>query len=176
MDIDTLCGKLANEFTPEELKKKVAYVNQHDIAPYPEWEKGAQDWILQNAGVVDPNSATLIIGPPPTETCPGRTAENFANRPTISIVVPTTGAVVAAGSKLPIQVTVNAAGGVDRVEYYLDNEFKYRTVVAPYDGLIRLPVGEADGVHHLITAKVFDKASYVGISNIDVVTSAVASP
>lgn len=173
--IDTLCGKLSNEFTPEEMKKITTFVNQHDIAPYPEWERGAQEWLKSHIGEADPNNATMVIGPPPTESCPGRSAQNFANSPTISITSPSGGSTVLAGSKLPVLVNVTAPSGVNKVEYYLDDVFKYKTVVSPYDGLIRLPYGESNGAHHTITVKVFDNAGYVGATSIDIaVNSATA--
>lgn len=168
VDIDTLCGKLANEFTPPEMIKKTTFVNQHDIAPYPEWEHGAQEWLKSHIGEVDPNNATLIIGPPPTESCPGRSAQNYANKPTISILNPSAGSTITAGSKIPVQVSVSAASGVSKVEYYLDNDFKYKTVTAPYDGLVRLPFTESSGTKHTITVKVFDNAGYVGTGSIDI--------
>ena len=169
-DIDTLCGKLANEFTPPEMIKKITYINQHDIAPYPAWEKGAQDWLSQNSGAADANNPSVIIGPPPTESCPGRSAQNFANSPTISISSPIFGSLITSGSKIPVQVNVNASSGVDRVEYYLDQnpDFKYKTVTAPYDGQIRLPYGEPNGTPHIITVKVFDNAGYVGTATINI--------
>lgn len=177
VDIDTLCGKLANEFTPPEMIKKVTYVNQHDIAPYPEWEKGAQEWLAQNSGVADANNASLIIGPPPTESCPGRSSQNYANSPTISIISPVSGSTLTAGSKISVQVNINASTGVDRVEYYLDQnpEFKYKTVTAPYDGQIRLPYGEPDGTPHAITVKVFDKAGYVGTAGANITIGAATT-
>ncbi len=177
VDTDMLCGKLANEFTPPEMIKKVTYENLHDIAPYPEWEKGAQDWLLQNSGTADPNNPSLIMGPPPTESCPGRSAQNYANRPTVSVISPANGSSVVTGSKIPVQVNANAPSGVDRVEYYLDAnpEFKYKTVTAPYEGLIRLPYGEPNGTHHTITVKVFDKAGYVGTASTDVTISSTTA-
>jgi hypothetical protein len=76
-------------------------------------------------------------------------------------------------------VNVNAVSGVDRVEYYIDPdknpEFRYKTVTAPYDGLIRIPYGDPDGTHHTITAKVFDKAGYVGVSSIDITVSSTTA-
>lgn len=168
VDIDTLCGKLANEFTPPEMIKKTTFINQHDIAPYPEWEQGAQEWLKAHVGETDPNNATLVIGPPPTESCPGRSAQNYANRPTITILNPYNGSTQISGSKIPVQVSIGAPTGVSKVEYYLDGEFKYKTVTAPYEGLIRLPYGENSGAHHNITAKVFDNAGYVGTASIDI--------
>jgi len=172
VDIDMLCGKLANEFTPEEMKKKVYYMNQHDIAPYPQWEKGVQQWLQDNVGVVaDPNNPSLIIGPPPTESCPGRNAQNSLNSPKISFTSPANGSNIATGTKLNVTVSVSAPSQVNRVEFYLDNEFKYKTVVAPYDGLIRLSNNEPNGTQHVITAKVFDNAGYVGTANLNIMIS-----
>ncbi len=171
VQLDTLCGGLANEFTPEEMKKTVTYENLQDIAPYPDWQKGVQDWIQQNLGQTDPTNPSVVIGPPPTTSCPGRSAQNFANSPTISIISPPTGSSQISGSKIPVQVSISASSGVDHVEYYLDDTFKYKTVLAPYDGLIRLPYGDPNGTSHTITAKIFDKASYVGTSSITITIS-----
>jgi len=175
VDIDTLCGKLANEFTPEEMKKKVTYMNMHDIAPIPEWEQGAQDWLKQHNGEADANNASLIVGPPPTESCPGRTAANFANRPTVTFLYPANGSVFASGSRFTVQIQVNALNTVKKVDYFIDDQAKYTTVVAPYDGLIRLPVGESPGASHTIMTKVFDNAGYVGTTSINITTAANVS-
>lgn len=171
-DIDTFCDQLANEFTPEEYRKKITFVNQHDIAPIPEWEKGAEIWIRGLLGQTDAENAS-VIGPPPSEPCPGRTAENAAKKPTIIILSPPNGTSVGIGNKVSVSVQINAPNDVEKVEFYLDDEFKYRSVTTPYEGLLRLPVGETDGTKHLITAKIFDKAGFVGSENIQVTTSLV---
>lgn len=134
----------------------------------PEWERGAQEWLKAHIGEADANNASLVIGPPPTESCPGRSAQNFANSPKITITSPGSNSYVTSGSKIPVQVMIQAPTGINRVEYYLDNEFKYKTVTAPYEGLIRLPYGEQNGTHHIITAKIFDNGGYVGVTNVDI--------
>jgi len=176
VDVDTLCGKLANEFTPPEMIKKTTFVNQHDIAPYPEWEQGAQEWLKEHLGEADPNNATLVIGPPPTESCPGRSASNYANRPTVTFLSPSNGSSQISGSKITVQIMANAPSGISKIEYYLDDVFKYKTVTAPYDGQIRIPYGENNGMHHTLTVKVFDTAGYVGSANIDFVIGGTTIP
>ncbi len=171
VEIDSFCDKLATELTPPEMRRKVTYVNQHDIAPLPEWEKGAQEWLKGRFGEVDAeNNTGTIIGPPPTETCPNRSAENYAKKPVISIINPPNGALVNVASRVNVAVQINAPNGISKVEFYLDDEFKYSTVTPPYDGLIRLPRGESENTKHLITAKIFDQAGFIGSANIQVTT------
>ncbi len=170
VDVDSFCDKLATELTPPEMKRKATFINQHDIAPFPEWEKGASEWLKGRFGETDTDNSGTIIGPPPTETCSIRTPENYAKKPTVLIINPPNGALVNSGGRVNVALQINAPNGISKVEFYLDDEFKYSTVTAPYDGLIRLPRGETENTKHLITAKVFDQMGFVGSANIQIGT------
>jgi penicillin-binding protein 1A len=169
-DIDMLCEKLANEFTPESMKKKVLFVNQKDLLPKPQWQESADEW-LRNHRKADEANPNVIIGPPPTESCPERTAERFGEKPQITIISPLTGSTIPEESQLEIMVQAMSSFGISKVEFYLDDKFKFSSSNSPYTGQVRLPKGEGSGVRHIITAKAYDKSGYTSEVNIEITTT-----
>ncbi|MBI4232670.1 Ig-like domain-containing protein, partial [Candidatus Peregrinibacteria bacterium] len=69
---------------------------------------------------------------------------------------------------LKVFVDISAANGVDKVEFYLNDEKKFFSIIAPYTGYINLTrVGEP-GSLNLIVAKVIDKMGYSSQSAVEV--------
>jgi membrane peptidoglycan carboxypeptidase len=166
--VDTRNNKLANEFCPEQFVTKRSFQNIHDIAPYPEWEKGAQAWIQSHMGETNGN---IIIGPPPTATSELCTPENFNNKPDIQIISPAASEKIESGSNVEVRIKATAQNGLDRVEYYLDNQKKYFSTTFPFDGNIRLPKGEAGTNRHIISAKAIDKYGYSNQADVEIITA-----
>ncbi|MFA5829859.1 MAG: transglycosylase domain-containing protein [Candidatus Gracilibacteria bacterium] len=170
VNVDRLCNGLATEFTPPEMVQVANYRNVVDLFPNNDWIQSAQAWVQQHASNINQNS-TAFFGAPPTTPCPEHNANSMAQKPSITLLSPASGSSYPVNSNIPVNAQVSITGEFDRVEYYLDNELKYKTNTAPYNGEIRLPFGETGGIHHTITAKAFDKLGYEGNSSIDIVTT-----
>jgi 1A family penicillin-binding protein len=135
--IDTASGFLATEFTPESFIEEKKFASYHSILYYidkehplsevptnPEkdpqfksWENSVQEWAksIEKENLSENND--LILEPPPTkkdnlhlpENIPSLKILNFNNNQILK------------DSILNIDVKVSAPRGVDRVEYYINN-------------------------------------------------------
>lgn len=164
--IDTRNEMLANEYCPEQFVENKNFLVMHDIAPYETWEEGAQKWLSENMGTeVD----GTILGIPPiveSELC---TKDREEEKPEIKIRDPKKNDQIPVGSNLRVNVKVNAKNGVEKIEYYLDGQFKYSEDEAPYTGIIRLPKGVGKAKYEL-KAVAYDKYGYTGEDTINIVT------
>lgn len=177
-EIDTRNNKLSNQYCPPDFVKKVTFVNIHDVAPYPEWEKGALEWIQANMAAKMQEQGgigNVIYGVPP-ETESELCNENvFKSKPEVQIIEPNDNSNVAAGSNFDVNVKVSAENGMKKVEYYLDNQYQYFSDSVPYTGKLRLPKGEKSGAHHIITARAIDNFGYSSDATIEVTTGSESS-
>lgn len=168
-EVDSRNNKLANEFCPKDFVVKKTFLNIHDIAPYPEWEKGAQEWVQSNMGG---NTGTNItFGPPPIVTSELCSEEELAQKPSIEITSPSDGDNIQNGSTFTVKVHVTALNGIDKVEYYLDGQYKYNSSTSPYEGSIRLPKGATGTARHTVMAKAIDKSGYASEEIVTITTS-----
>lgn len=169
--IDKRNRLLATPFCPPEVVKVAYYRTITDLYPREDWVQNAQNWVKAHS-VIPENAAytDVFFTDPPTEESPLCTAEGFNQKPAITITNIQNGMSVPSGGRIPVQVQVQSSLGVGRVEFYLDGQFKYRTINPPYTAEIRLPFGEEIGKHHTITAKVFDQLDYSGEQSVDIVT------
>jgi membrane carboxypeptidase/penicillin-binding protein PbpC len=172
-EIDTRNNKLSNQYCPPSFVKKVTFVNIHDVAPYPEWEKGALEWMQANMAAKMQEQGGLgnvIYGVPPdteSELC----NENvFKSKPEVSITEPNSKSQIAAGSNFDVNVKVSAENGMKKVEYYLDDQYQYFSDSIPYTGKLRLPKGEKSGARHIITARAIDNFGYSSDTTIEITT------
>lgn len=180
--IDTRNNKLANEFCPEKFTKDKAFITLYDIAPFPSWQEGADKWMSENSAKLFGGEATetdgeassfgdVIIGMPPSETSELCTKERLEEKPKITIKSPDENETFAIGSVIKVDVKISSVNGVESVEYYLDDIFKFKTSDSPYTGIIRLPKNEENDNYHLITVKAIDKYGYTSELNVRIKTS-----
>lgn len=182
--IDSRNNKLANEFCPEKFTEEKGFITLRDIAPFPEWQEGADAWMAENAaklfGGETPDAESVarfgdvVIGLPPTSVSELCTEERLEEKPDITIKSPRENELFEIGDTLEVEVKVESVNDTDYVEYYLDNTFKYKTSDKPYTGIIRLPKNEEEGGRHEITVKAFDKYGYSSEEVIEILTSADA--
>lgn len=165
--VDTRNNKLSNEYCPEDFVANKIFLNLHDIAPYPAWEEGVQGWSEKKMGETQD---TMIIGPIPTTVSELCTVENFSKKPTITITEPDELANIQSGSSLNVEVKVDASFGMNKVEFYLDDQYKYFSDSYPFNGIVRLPKGELGTNHHVITVKAIDQFGYSGEDTIEIIT------
>lgn len=134
LPINTTNGKIAVSTTPPNLVTERTYLPPHDIlhyvnredptgpAPlnpaddpqYENWESGLRAWIEKS----NDSGANLVLEEPPTEVDDGSNAE-FA--PTISVVTPTSGAVLT-DPNITLSVEATSPRGVTNVVFYIDNK------------------------------------------------------
>ena len=181
VEVDTRNNKLSNQYCPPAFVGKKSFLNIHDIAPIQEWERGAQEWI-QSHGLAavtgaDPGTTTvqlpagIIYGPPPTIESELCSLQSFNSKPEISIKTPTPSEKIPTGTALRVEVSISAANGMDKVEFYLDDQLKYYSDKFPYTGTVRLPKTENGSRRHVITAKAIDKFGYENETQVEIITA-----
>lgn len=169
--IDRTTGKLATDFTPKvnieertymEVHNILHYVNKNNIlGPIPEspwddpnyttWELPVEEWAKEN---------NIIIGTPPTSFDDVHKAED---QPTILLQSPNSNTTLSDLS-LTVQVSAEAPRGINRIEYYIDNEFissqpfNQDRVIENHTTTLTLPNKFANGVH-LFSAIIYDSLS-----------------
>lgn len=168
--VDTVTGKLATEYTPEQFKKTETCGEYHTILRYvnlsdprgaapengkydpsePAWESAVQAWISKHNAGLKPGEAPLVTcGTVPTEYDDVHTAESV---PSISITSPSNHAVLSR----TVTTTLNASvhGTFSRVDYAIDGALAATS--RDMDGeSFTLPSWVASGVHAL-SATIYD--------------------
>lgn len=173
--IDKVSGLLATEYTPEDAVIEVTYQNHEPIAPLFNWRneiiayfKAIEGKITSGDGSeTSQETGEIRFGQPPTEYDNVHTAETSKNKPTISIIEPTSKSSIPKGN-VEISVNISGGNGIDRVEFYLDDDKKFFTNTAPYKGYINISKFLSEGSTHLIVAKVIDKLGHSDQSAIEV--------
>ncbi len=158
--IDKLTGKLATDLTPPENIEERIYFKVHSEQPNnPNWEVPVQEWARANGGGT----------PPPTDSDDVHTE---ANRPTITITSPTTGATVAG------EFTMSAdAGGpseITKVDFFINNVSVGSKTSAPWSvtyNATDLPSGS-----QIIEAKATNALGLTRTAQITVVKSGDVTP
>jgi len=129
--IDTVSGKLATIYTPEETLAEKTSGGIHNILhwidtesvlgekpknpqtdpQYNLWEYGVRKWVIQNS--IIENFEVL-----PTEY---ETIHNPEYKPIISIIEPTLGRIVSGNDRLMVQFSYTGAYNLKKADYYLNN-------------------------------------------------------
>jgi 1A family penicillin-binding protein len=168
VNIDTISGKLATEFTPEETIKEIYLGGTHSIlhwlykddpyglqptnperdSQYDNWEYGVSKWAEQN---LVQNIATSSI---PTEYDDVHRPE-FS--PTFNLSSPNENFTYPANQKITLSID-NYQGKypLGRIEYFLNSKYIGRVDKAPF--LFSIVPGEIEGVSHQnsLTVSVYD--------------------
>ncbi len=163
--LDKVSGLLATEYTPEEAIEEVTFQNYEPIADMLNWANEIKAYYenYDTSGTLN----GVRIGVPPTTYDNVHTANSAASSPSISISNPTSQSVLQTGNFL-VEVSVNAANGVDRVEFYLDDQKEFFTTTAPYNGYLNISKFLKENSKHLIVAKVIDSLGYSSQSAIEI--------
>jgi 1A family penicillin-binding protein len=170
--IDSITGKLATEFTPQELIQEKTFIEEiHTIlyyiqkddprGPIPEhpeqdpqfaqWEKGVREWVKKQH---------IIEQAPPTESDTLHTAENI---PTVTILRPQENETITQNS-FTATINTSALQGVSRVEYFLDDTL-LDTVFSPPFTLSYIFSGVENGFHTLFVRS-YDSNGNIGSASI----------
>jgi len=145
--IDKVSGKLATEFTPKEAIEEKAFFTHHSILrDNQQWESAVRAW-ARASGQDDL---------PPTEYDDVHTAETMDVKPQITITSPKSMGKISP-PQVAVMVDVSSPAGIDRVEYYFNDELVSTSTKAPFTGNINLSPGLKDGSTHSIRAVVYDE-------------------
>lgn len=147
--IDKISGKLATEFTPQDLVVEKTYFEPHSILYYvnkddplgdapkdpnqdPQfalWESRVQLWAAKQIASSSKATSTVFSkDKPPTEKDDIHTAEN---QPELTIVHPEANQTLLE-PELTALVSVSAKRGIDRVEYYINDNLFFTNKTYPY--------------------------------------------
>lgn len=161
--IDKVSGKLPTEFTPEDAIEVVIFQNYQPVADMLNWANEIKAY-YQN---VDGSIGIIRFGLPPTAYDDVHTAATAGNTPSIVITSPGSQSKLSHGNFV-VSVDVSGQNGVERVEFYLDDDKKYFTSSPPYNGYLNISKFLEDGSTHLVVAKVIDKFGYSASSAISI--------
>ena len=166
--IDKASGLLASEYTPQDYIIEKSFVAPHSILYYinkndplgaqpenPEsdpqfilWESKVKAWAEKQSA-----STTTSTETPPTEYDNVHVPENL---PTFTVVTPKNNDTIAEPFLIS-RVEASAPRGINRVEYYLDNNLLYVNSSYPFNLEKQIPF--VSNGYHTLTVKVCDDIS-----------------
>jgi len=162
--VDAASGKLPTELTPESALVKKKFINLHSERDYDqEWERPVRTWLENNFA----KNGDTLLQPPPTEFDTVHTVDSTKKKPSIMIVSPISNSTIQKSS-IGIWVDVSALHGVEKVEFYRDENLVATALTPPWKGVVPIPLKFEDGDKVNLTAKVFDKLYYADSSSVEV--------
>ncbi len=155
--IETVTDRLATEYSPEDVVEERSYrVHKED---WSNWQSDIDAWVATQEGEKQP----------PTESATDiHNAETAGNIPEIAITSPSSLSSIDGEERLhdiTVEI-VDEGNGVDRVEFYINDDLSYTSPKAPYDGVIVLPFNVSTGSIIEVSAKVIDQYGYSSKSTI----------
>lgn len=173
--IDSITGKLATEYTPEELIEERGFGAPHSIlffvnkedprGPMPEhpendpqfanWEQGVATWFANSGGAIP-----ISTQPPPTEYDDVHIPENV---PTVRVVRPESGQSIGDRTFF-VEVDASANRSLRRATFSIDGDM-FDELLYPFRGSITIPNRFGKGFHTL-TATVFDDVGNRGSEDV----------
>jgi len=157
--VESITGRLATPYSPEDVVTEKTYRIHHSILPevWPSWESGVQAW----ANARDEGEK------PPTEYADDiHNAKTAANPPRIAIVSPSSLSTVS-DKTVDIEIDIQSYGnGLNEVTYLVNDQIQYHSTSEPYSGTIRIPTNAKEGTVLEVTAKAVDQYGYSSTSSI----------
>jgi len=143
--IDTISGKLATEYTPQETKKEIITTDVHDIlywinkkdprGPKPEnpyndpqflrWETTVRDWW----GTHGNEYGFIGGGLKPTEYDDIHTPDK---KPAVTIISPESGAVFSKNNPLTVSISTSGQYSIKKMEVFINGVFIGKTIGVPF--------------------------------------------
>ena len=161
--VDRISGKLATEMTPPNMLEERSYFQVHSVLyflnkddplgegdsrndpQFNNWEQPITEWLSS------PERVGLYNRPLPQEYDNIHTSEN---QPTIYIYSPYDNQLISDGL-LKIEAEANARPGVEKVEFFLNNDLIGIRYSRPYSLNYELPPDTEEG-EHVVEVRVFD--------------------
>ncbi len=171
--IDSVSGKLATENTPEEFVEEKKFMEVHSILYYCDknnpngprptnpaqdpqfnnWENAVQTWLQKYNAKAEENPDDDIepidTSAPPTEYDDVHTDEN---KPQLTISNPTPNEIITS-NKLHISVNASSPQGIERYEYFLDNQI----IPSSNNNYVEYSLYNTEIGEHTVRVKVSDK-------------------
>ena len=165
VQIESITNRLATEFSPEDVVTSKSFRIYHSSFAklFPTWQTAIDAW------------ASGLSELPPAESASDiHNSVTQANAPEISITSPQSLSNISSEDRLAdIELLVSKTGnGIDRVEFYVNDQLQYTSKTPPYSGTIRLPTNAIDGTILNVMAKAVDVYGYSNTSSIQVRVSA----
>ena len=188
-DIDTRNMKLANEYCPPTYVNTISFIGLRAIADIGAWQEGVDAWMEANSQDLfsgqtgesegeegqeaTPSILTtnFFFGLPPSETSELCTKDNLEDAPKVKIDSPKKNAQIESGINLDVEIDIDAKNDIEKVEYYVDDQFNYRASSSPFNGTVRLPKGETSKTSHTISVIVTDEFGYIAEASVKITTS-----
>lgn len=179
--VDTISGKLATEFTPDQYKEERLYAQFHNIlhyvnrsnptgpAPsnpekadryYDDWENAVQDWIKRQE---EETGVKITQDTAPTEYDDVHVPEYF---PSVQIENPQNNQEFA-DRNVTIDVNAEAPRGIKRVEFYLDGFYLGSDSTFPFRLQTTIPNTVSRG-YHTLKATAYDDVGNSGTDSIGI--------
>ncbi len=184
--IDTVSGRLATEYTPQETRKEVVFNNVHNIlhwvnkddpqglAPvnpmadsqYEYWEYAVRNWFETVYKPAHPEFTETSNGVIPTET---DNVHQPTQAPQVSFDFPTPNSTLDPKSPLTLRLKYTAANPAKKTEIYLNGKFVLSTETDPLNiTFTPADVGNLSGSTNTIYATVYDNVFNKGQASVQV--------
>jgi membrane carboxypeptidase/penicillin-binding protein PbpC len=152
--------KLAREID-EQLGYAEDRIYRYIKAPKDEWQSVWNSYFSQ--------------GEPPTEYCTVNRNPSGEDNPWVKISKPKAGIEVNQGEKLSIEATAYAsAGGINKIEVYIDSTYITQATNNPYVASITVPGSISNGTHNLII-KAYDESGRTGSASVRIIVGDMVS-
>ena len=187
--IDTISGKLATQYTPDETRQEIIKQNVHTIlywlnkddpsgvspidpnqdSQFQYWEYGVRKWLTEyqktHPGFVETSGSTTI----PTATDDIHTADKI---PKISFITPIDNQLINPQSLLPIKISLSGSFTPKKTAVYLNGKYVLTATVDPLNfSFVPADVGNINSnSSNTITVDVFDSAYNKGEATLNFTT------
>ncbi len=155
--VDKISGKLPNEFTPEDAKKKIAVVRWSSQKPdNPDWQNPVKRWAeAHSKEFLERLNVDEVLSSVPQDIETIHTSQNTSEKPEVKIISPTSFGIV--GEKgVGVWTEINSKQGISFVEFFLDDKLVDTNRTPPYKGNIIFSDGTKVGDTFSIKVKAYD--------------------
>jgi hypothetical protein len=171
--IDTRNNKKPNAYCPTDFVKEVTFYNpKSEIADFLNWQSEIISWFngLSPEKVTELNlGAEVRVGAPSeeeSELCKAEFADNLLE---VVILDYMQNDVIPKGL-FKLTANAEAEAGIEKVEFFLNDEMKVADTSAPFEAELRVPVGFNLGQKFTVRAKVIDRNGYSKNDELELVT------
>ena len=146
--VDTVSGKVATEYTPNETKKEVIFPSVHNIlqwvdknnpqgpAPtdpqndsqYPNWEYAVRQWFTDYQSMHPDFKETTNFNPP-TATDDVHVPANF---PRLSITSPANGSMLDPNGRIPVSISASGPFPIQKADLYINGNYITSSAQSPF--------------------------------------------
>jgi membrane peptidoglycan carboxypeptidase len=172
--VDIRNNKRPNQFCPPEMVQEVTFYNPQSEVPGPRfnWRQEIIDWFegLEPEQLAELNlGENVVLGMPideDSELCNPDLANKFLD---VNILEPAENSVIARGL-FTVEAAAEAESGIERVEFYFNNDLAETVTSQPWRADLRIPVGFRPGREFRVRVKVTDRNGFSRERAINLIT------